>query len=72
MDVLNELPLWSQYLIGFFILLGSIFAFIGSLGLAVLPDFLLVCTRPPKIPRWVLAALLSLRLLRHQYKAVSR
>ncbi|MGM0525744.1 Na+/H+ antiporter subunit G [Idiomarina seosinensis] len=39
MDALNQLPLWSQYLVGFFILLGAAFAFIGSLGLAVLPDF---------------------------------
>ncbi|MFD2631965.1 Na+/H+ antiporter subunit G [Idiomarina piscisalsi] len=39
MDALNELPVWSQWLVGFFILLGAIFAFIGSLGLAVLPDF---------------------------------
>ena len=48
MDVLNELPLWSQYLIGFFILLGSIFAFIGSLGLAVLPDFFTRLHAPTK------------------------
>lgn len=39
METLNQLPVWSQWVIGFFILLGSVFAFIGSLGLAVLPDF---------------------------------
>lgn len=44
MDALNELPVWSQWLVGFFILLGAIFAFIGSLGLAILPDFLYSAT----------------------------
>lgn len=48
MDALNELPVWSQWLVGFFILLGAIFAFIGSLGLAVLPDFFTRLHAPTK------------------------
>ncbi|WP_404399795.1 Na+/H+ antiporter subunit G [Idiomarina seosinensis] len=48
METLNELPLWSQWLIGFFILLGACFAFIGSLGLAVLPDFFTRLHAPTK------------------------
>ncbi|MGM0480793.1 MAG: Na+/H+ antiporter subunit G [Pseudomonadota bacterium] len=48
MDLLNELPAWSQWIIGFFILLGASFAFIGSLGLAVLPDFFTRLHAPTK------------------------
>ncbi|ASG65275.1 Na+/H+ antiporter subunit G [Idiomarina piscisalsi] len=48
MDALNELPVWSQWLVGFFILLGAVFAFIGSLGLAVLPDFFTRLHAPTK------------------------
>jgi multicomponent K+:H+ antiporter subunit G len=48
MDTLNELPVWSQWLVGFFILLGAVFAFIGSLGLAVLPDFFTRLHAPTK------------------------
>lgn len=48
METLNQLPGWSQWLIGFFILLGSVFAFIGSLGLAVLPDFFTRLHAPTK------------------------
>ena len=48
MDALNQLPIWSQWIIGFFILLGSVFAFIGSLGLAMLPDFFTRLHAPTK------------------------
>lgn len=48
MEALNQLPIWSQWLIGFFILLGGIFAFIGSLGLAILPDFFTRLHAPTK------------------------
>lgn len=48
MDALNELPTWGQWLVGFFILLGAVFAFIGSLGLAILPDFFTRLHAPTK------------------------
>ncbi|WP_322406139.1 Na+/H+ antiporter subunit G [Idiomarina sp. PL1-037] len=48
MDTLNQLPAWSQWLAAFFILLGAIFAFIGSLGLAILPDFFTRLHAPTK------------------------
>ncbi len=48
METLNALPVWSQWLIGFFILLGSVFAFIGSLGLALLLDFFTRLHAPTK------------------------
>lgn len=48
MDALNQLPAWSQWLAAFFILLGAIFAFIGSLGLAILPDFFTRLHAPTK------------------------
>lgn len=48
METLNALPVWSQWVIGFFILLGSVFAFIGSLGLALLPDFFTRLHAPTK------------------------
>ena len=48
MDALNQLPEWSQWLAAFFILLGACFAFIGSLGLAILPDFFTRLHAPTK------------------------
>ncbi|MDV6315881.1 Na+/H+ antiporter subunit G [Idiomarina sp. HP20-50] len=48
MSVLNQLPEWAQWLAAFFILLGAIFAFIGSLGLAILPDFFTRLHAPTK------------------------
>lgn len=48
MDTLNQLPEWSQWAAAFFILLGAIFAFIGSLGLAILPDFFTRLHAPTK------------------------
>ena len=48
MDALNQVPEWSQWLAAFFILLGACFAFIGSLGLAILPDFFTRLHAPTK------------------------
>lgn len=67
MEALNELPQWAQWLTAFFILLGAIFAFIGSLGLAILPDFFTRLHAPTKnttlgIGGVVIASILSTSL----------
>ncbi|EKE83632.1 Na+/H+ antiporter subunit G [Idiomarina xiamenensis] len=43
-----QLPQWADWLASFFICLGALFAFIGSLGLAILPDFLTRLHAPTK------------------------
>ena len=64
MEALNQLPEWTQWIIAFFILLGAVFAFIGSLGLAILPDFFTRLHAPTKnttmgIGGIVIAAIIS-------------
>ena len=64
MEALNQLPLWVQWVITFFILIGAVFAFIGSLGLAILPDFFTRLHAPTKnttmgIGGTVIAAIIS-------------
>ena len=45
---MSELPQWADWLISFFIILGACFAFIGSLGLLRLPDFMTRLHAPTK------------------------
>ncbi|MGQ4277636.1 Na+/H+ antiporter subunit G [Pseudidiomarina sp. E22-M8] len=45
---MTNLPLWADLLISFFIVLGASFAFIGSLGLLRLPDFMARLHAPTK------------------------
>lgn len=45
---MSDLPVWADYLISFFLLLGASFAFIGSLGLLRLPDFMSRLHAPTK------------------------
>ncbi len=45
---MTELPVWADWLISFFIILGASFAFIGSLGLLRLPDFMARLHAPTK------------------------
>jgi multicomponent K+:H+ antiporter subunit G len=40
--------MWIEYLVGFFVLSGAVFALIGSIGLARLPDFYLRLHGPAK------------------------
>ncbi|OIM98200.1 Na+/H+ antiporter subunit G [Idiomarina sp. MD25a] len=64
MEALSQLPEWVQWIIAFFILLGASFAFVGSLGLAILPDFFTRLHAPTKnttmgIGGIVIAAIIS-------------
>lgn len=43
-----DLPTWADWLISFFLVLGASFTFIGSLGLARLPDFMTRLHAPTK------------------------
>ncbi|MDN7125712.1 Na+/H+ antiporter subunit G [Pseudidiomarina terrestris] len=45
---MTDLPQWADLLISFFLVLGSSFAFIGSLGLLRLPDFMARLHAPTK------------------------
>lgn len=45
---MNDVPVWADWLISFFLVLGGSFAFIGSLGLARLPDFMTRLHAPTK------------------------
>jgi multicomponent K+:H+ antiporter subunit G len=45
---MTDLPTWADGLISFFIILGACFAFIGSLGLLRLPDFMARLHAPTK------------------------
>lgn len=45
---MTNLPLWADVLISFVIILGASFAFIGSLGLLRLPDFMARLHAPTK------------------------
>ncbi|RUO57344.1 Na+/H+ antiporter subunit G [Pseudidiomarina insulisalsae] len=45
---MSELPVWADWVISFFIVLGASFAFIGSLGLLRLPDFMARLHAPTK------------------------
>ncbi len=42
------LPVWADWLISFFVLLGAGFAFVGSVGLVRLPDFMSRLHAPTK------------------------
>ncbi len=46
--MLDMLPFWLELTISFFIVLGACFAFIGSLGLLRLPDFMTRLHAPTK------------------------
>lgn len=46
--MLDLLPFWLELTISFFIVLGACFAFIGSLGLLRLPDFMTRLHAPTK------------------------
>ncbi|RUO76573.1 Na+/H+ antiporter subunit G [Idiomarina tyrosinivorans] len=48
MEALHNMPQWAQWTVSFFLILGAVFAFIGSLGLAILPDFLTRLHAPTK------------------------
>lgn len=45
---MTNLPQWADLLISFFLVLGASFAFIGSLGLLRLPDFMARLHAPTK------------------------
>jgi len=47
-STMNSVPLWADWVISFFLILGGSFAFIGSLGLARLPDFMTRLHAPTK------------------------
>lgn len=40
--------MWTEYLVGFFVLSGATFALVGSIGLAKLPDFYMRLHGPAK------------------------
>lgn len=46
--MLDNLPFWLELIISFFIVLGACFAFVGSLGLLRLPDFMTRLHAPTK------------------------
>ncbi|SEI45513.1 multicomponent K+:H+ antiporter subunit G [Allopseudospirillum japonicum] len=62
-----HLPFWLEALVAFFLLLGAVFAFIGSIGLARLPDFYSRLHAPTKATTLGVGGMLIASMLHFSY-----